>query len=138
MRSLIAPVVPAVLRHLEAYAEIAGEDARDAAALVARRLVVLLAAVVCFFVALLMLCAWLLVLAWDGPWRGWVAGGLALAFAGVAAGLAAPLLRRGGRPRDVFFTRIRAELGRDRDLIERAMDGKGRERAANGGKHAAD
>ena len=43
-RSLIAPLVPVILRHLEAYAEVAGEDARDAAAAVARRLLALLLA----------------------------------------------------------------------------------------------
>jgi hypothetical protein len=31
MRPLIAPLVPAILRHLQAYAEVAGEDVRDAA-----------------------------------------------------------------------------------------------------------
>ena len=51
-----------------------------------------------------MLCVWLLALAWDGPWRTWVAAGLALGFALVAAALAIPVLRpRKAAP--VFFAR---------------------------------
>jgi uncharacterized membrane protein YqjE len=129
MRSLFATLVPALLRHLEAYAEIAGEDAREASTLLARKLAAVLVAAAAAFVALLMVCMWLLALAWDGPWRNWVAGGLALGFALAAAALALPVLRpRGGPPE--FFARTRTELGRDRDLLERAFDG--RRPAANG------
>ena len=130
MRSLIGHLVPAVLRHLEAYAEVAGEDARDAAATIARRLLALLAAAACGFVAILMLCAVVLALAWDRPWRVWAAAGLALGFAAI------PALRRGETLRTLFFPRIRSELSRDRELLERAFDG--RERAVNGGEHATD
>ena len=123
MRSLLAPLVPAVLRHLDAYAEIAGADARDAAASVARRLLALLLAAAASFIALLMFCAWLLALTWDGPWRSWTAAGLALAFAAVAAGLAIPVLRRRAPSEAGFFPRVRQEWGRDRELIDRAMNG---------------
>ena len=125
------------MRHLEGWAEVAGEDVRDAASRVARRLGMLLVAVAAAFVSFLMLCAWLLVLAWDGPWRAWVAGGLAFVFALLAAGLAWPALRGGSRPEDVFFTRIRAEFGRDRELFEHSFNGKGKAAAGNGGDHAA-
>jgi membrane protein implicated in regulation of membrane protease activity len=137
LRSLIAPWVPAVVRHLEGWAEVAGEDLRDAAAHVGRRLVALLVAGAAAFVSFLMLCAWLLILAWDGPWRAWVAGGLALAFAALAAALAWPAFRRRTQPQDVFFTRIRTELGRDRELFERSLDGDGRAAAGRGEDHAA-
>ena len=80
--------MPAVLRHLEAYTEVAGEDAREAANAIARRLLALLLAGAAAFVAILMGCAWLLALAWDGPWRTWTAAGLALGFAAIAVGLA--------------------------------------------------
>ena len=130
MRSLIATLVPALLRHLEAYAEIAAEDAREAAVIVARKLAVVLAAAAAAFVALLMFCAWLLALAWDGPWRNWVAAGLAVGFALLAIGLAMPVLRRGAAP-SAFFMRTRLEFGRDRDLMQRTFAGqKGR---PNGG-----
>jgi len=129
MSSLLAPLVPAVLRHLEAYAEIAGADARDAAAVVARRLLALLLAAAASFIALLMLCVWLLALTWDGPWRTWTAAGLALVFAAGAAALAIPVLRRRAKRDEEFFPRLRQELGRDRELFDRAL---------NGGDHAAD
>ncbi|MGH8204056.1 MAG: phage holin family protein, partial [Burkholderiales bacterium] len=119
-----------------AYAEVAGEDARDAAATIARRMLALLAAAACGFVALLMLCTVVLALAWDGPWRVWVAAGLALGFAAAAAALAIPALKRGATRHALFFPRIRSELSRDRELLERAFDG--RERAVNGGEHATD
>jgi len=114
---------------LDAYAEIAGADARDAAASVARRLLALLLAAAASFIALLMFCAWLLALTWDGPWRTWTAAGLALAFALAAAGLAIPVLRRRTQAGTNFFPRLRSEWHRDRELIDRAL---------NGGDHAAE
>jgi hypothetical protein len=131
MRSLFATLVPAILRHLEAYAEIAAEDAREAAVILARKLASVLAAAVAAFVALLLLCTWLLALAWDGPWRNWVAAGLALGFALLAVGLALPVLRRGAAP-PAFFVRTRLEFGRDRDLMERTF--AGRQGRPNGGE----
>lgn len=128
MQALIGRFVPVILRHLEAYAEVAAEDARDAAGHVARRLLALLVAAACAFVALLMFCAWLLLLAWDTPWRPWTAAGLALLFAAGAAALAWPALRRGPGRDAVFFPRIRDELSRDRELVARAFDGAGKAR----------
>ncbi|MBM4220257.1 MAG: hypothetical protein FJ171_11695 [Gammaproteobacteria bacterium] len=121
MRTLIASLVPAVLRHLEAYAEVAGEDVRDAATLLARKLAAILIAVAAAFVALIMLCLWLVALAWDGPWRNWVAGGLALGIALAAVVLALPVLRPKHGPPE-FFSRTRTEFGRDRAMLERAFD----------------
>jgi membrane protein implicated in regulation of membrane protease activity len=138
MRMPIARLVPAVLRHLEAYADVAGEDARDAAGVIARHLLALLIAAAAGFIALLMFCAWILVLAWDTPWRAWVAAGLALGFAILAAALAVPALRHGGKPHEVFFPRMRDALARDRELLDRAFDDNGRSHATNGGEeHAA-
>jgi uncharacterized membrane protein YqjE len=133
---LIGRLVPVVLRHLDAYAEVVGEDAREATAFIARRLLRLLIAGACAFVALLMLCAWLVILAWDTPWRAWTAAGLVLLFGGVAAALAWPALR-GQAGRDaLFFNRTRHELSRDRELLARAFDGDGRGR--NGVERHAD
>jgi membrane protein implicated in regulation of membrane protease activity len=136
MTPQLTRLVPTLMRHLEAYAEVAGEDARHAASIVARRLLALLVAAATAFISLLMICAWLLALAWDGPWRAWVAGGLALAFAAVAAILLWPIVRRGPGPQEAFFPRIRSELGRDRALIERAFNGGSRADAVNGDGHA--
>ena len=145
MRMPIAALGPAILRHLQAYADVAGEDLRDAVAFISKRLLSLLVAAAAGVIALLMICAWVLVLAWDTPWRAWVAAGLALGFGIVAFVLAIPALRHGRKPQGVFFSRIRAELDRDRGLLERAFsDDKGREhttsgRATNGSdKHATD
>ncbi len=136
MRTLIASLLPAVLRHLEAYAEVAGEDVREAATLLARKLAAILAAAATAFVALLMLCLWLVALAWDGPWRNWVAGGLAIGFALVAVALALPVLRpKQGPP--AFFARTRTELGRDRELFERAFDGRNPPSNGEDNDHAA-
>ena len=138
MRTRIASLVPALLSHLEAYAEVAGEDAREAATLVARKLAAILVAAVAAFLALVMLCVWLIALAWDTAWRNWVAGGLVAVFVVLAAVLAWPVLRSKHGP-TAFFARTRTELGRDRELIERAFDH--RRQAADGGdderEHAA-
>lgn len=123
MRSLFATLLPAVLRHLDAYAELAAEDTREAAVIVARKLAAVLLAAVAAFVSLLMLCTWLLALAWDGPWRNWVAAGLAIGFALVALALALPVLRPGSA-HPAFFARTRLEFGRDRDLLERTFEGQ--------------
>lgn len=128
MDAQIGRLLPVILRHLDAYAEVVSEDAREATAFVARRLVRLLIAGVCAFVALLMICAWLVILAWDTPWRSWTAAGLVLLFGGVAVGLAWPALRgRAGRDA-LFFHRIRSELSRDRELMARAFNGDGKGR----------
>ncbi|HKX99664.1 MAG TPA: phage holin family protein [Steroidobacteraceae bacterium] len=136
MRSLIGRLVPALFRHLEAYAEVAGEDAREATSFVARRLLALLVAGACAFVALLMACTWILVLAWDTPWRAWTAAGLALLFAAAAAALAWPSFRRHTGQAALFFPRVRSELSRDRELIERAFDG--RDQGRENGEQRAD
>jgi uncharacterized membrane protein YqjE len=126
LRSLIASRLSALLRHLEAWVEVAGEDVRDAASHVARRLIAILVAAACAIVSFLMLCAFVVILAWDTPWRAWVAGGLALAFAVIAAALGWFACRGGPKPRDVFFARIRAELRRDREMLERSSNARDR------------
>ena len=136
MRSLIGRLVPAIFRHLEGYAEVAGEDAREATSFVARRLLALLVAGACAFVSLLMACAWVLVLVWDTPWRAWTAAGLALGFAAGAAALAWPAFRGHSGQSALFFPRIRSELSRDRELIERAFDG--RDQGRENGEQRAD
>lgn len=135
LSALIAPLVPPVLRHLEAWTEVVGEDVRDAAGEVARRLAALLAAAACAFVAVLMACAYFLILAWDTAWRLWVAGGFALGFAVLAVAFGWRVLRRRGRPEDVFFGRIRVEFGRDRELLERALHRRAHAQAEDG-EHA--
>jgi uncharacterized membrane protein YqjE len=144
VRALIGRLVPTILQHLDAYADVAVEDAREATAWVARRLLALLVAGACAFVSLIMLCAWILVLAWETPWRAWVAGGLALVFAAAAVALAWPALKRRPAANALFFPRVRGEFRRDRELMERAFnngrDGNGRDgrgKAGNGDESRA-
>ncbi|MGH8250859.1 MAG: hypothetical protein ACREVI_09225 [Steroidobacteraceae bacterium] len=127
MRSLLLPLLPALMRHLSAYAEVASADARDAGVLLARRIMALVLAAVAAVIALVMLCVWILALTWDGPWRAWTAAGLAIVFASAAAGVAIPLLRRGSTPAPDFFHRVRGEWQRDRELIERALKANSRD-----------
>jgi hypothetical protein len=47
-----------------------------------------------------------------------------------------PVVRRGFGPQEAFFPRIRSELGRDRELLERAFDGSSRAESGNGDGHA--
>ena len=111
----------------------AGEDAREATAFVARRLIMLLVAGACAFVALLMLCAWLLMLAWDRPWRAGLPGAsrsCSAAWRPLSPGRRCAAGQAGMR---YSFTRIRGELSRDRELIERAFDGDGQ--GGNGVEH---
>jgi uncharacterized membrane protein YqjE len=135
VRSLIGRLLPALLQHLDAYAEVAGEDVREVTAWVARRLLALLVAGACAFISLIMFCAWILVLAWDTPWRAWAAGGLALTFAAGAFALAWPALKRRPARDAVFFPRVRGEFRRDRELMERAFNGRGK--AGNGDESRA-
>jgi len=149
VRSLLLSLVPVIMRHLSAYAEIAGADARDAGVLLARRVLVLLLAAGTIVIALVMICVWIMALTWDGPWRAWAAAGLAIVFAAGAAGITIPLLRRRPAPSRALFPRVREEWSRDRDLINRAMrtmspeasatDGRGATNggAAEGGRHVA-
>ena len=121
MNGLLSRVAPAVLRHLDAYREVVGADARDAAAMMAGRMLAILLAAAAAMISALMVCAWILALAWDGPWRAWTAAGLALAFAVASVGIAWPLLRRRPEKPSTLFSRVRRELNRDRDLLERVL-----------------
>ena len=121
MNGLLSRVAPAVLRHLDGYREVVGADARDAAAMMAGRMLAILLAAAAAMISALMVCAWILALAWDGPWRAWTAAGLALAFAVASVGIAWPLLRRRPEKPSTLFSRVRRELNRDRDLLERVL-----------------
>lgn len=121
MIASLSRLVPALLRHLDAYGDIAGEDAKDAASSLGA---CLLAATIAAGLALLsaiMLCASLMVLTWDQPWRVWVPVGLAALFALAAIGCLIPYRRR--RPgKSTFFPRVRREWRHDRALMERAVN----------------
>jgi uncharacterized membrane protein YqjE len=131
MNGSLSQLASTVLRHLDGYREIVGADAREAAAALAGRMLAILLAAAAALISALMACVWVLALAWDGPWRTWTAAGLALAFAITAVGIAWPLLRRrSGKPLPLFC-RVRRELNRDRDLLQRVLtNGSGDSHAA--------
>lgn len=120
MIASLSRLVPALLRHLDAYGDIAEEDAKDAASSLGAYLLAALSAACLALLCVLMLCAWLMVLTWDQPWRVWVPVGLAALFALAAIGCLVPYRRR--RPgKSTFFPRVRREWRRDRELVERAI-----------------
>jgi uncharacterized membrane protein YqjE len=120
MVASLSRLVPALLRHLDAYSDIAEEDAKDAASSLGACLLAATIAAGLALLAALMLCVWILTLTWDEPWRAWVPAGLAAVFAVGAIISARPLRRlRAGKP--TFFVRVRSELHKDRILVDRAL-----------------
>jgi uncharacterized membrane protein YqjE len=118
--SSLSRLLPLLLRHLDAYGAVAGEDAKDAVALLTQRLVRVVIAAGFALLAAIMACAFILMLAWDQPWREWVPAVLALVFALAALGIASPALR-GGNGKERLFPRVRREWRRDRELMERTV-----------------
>lgn len=120
MVASLSRLVPALLRHLDAYGEIAEEDAKDAAASLGAYVLAAIAAAGLALLSVIMLCVWLVMLTGDQPWRAWVPAGLAAAFALGAFGSLIPYRRR--RPgKSTFFPRVRREWQRDRALVARAI-----------------
>jgi protein-S-isoprenylcysteine O-methyltransferase Ste14 len=78
-------LVPLVLRHLDAYTEIAEKDAQDALSAMARRAALAMIAFAAAFVSVLMACIGIIAVSWEGPHRVLVPVALAIAFAAVAA-----------------------------------------------------
>jgi hypothetical protein len=124
-------LVPLVLRHLDAYIEIAERDAQDALSALARRAVLAMTAFAAALVSVLMACIGIIAVSWEGPHRVLVPVALAAAFAAVAAWIwfAARRHRAGN---STLLGGVRAEVVKDRALIERALTlvDQPRERAA--------
>jgi len=120
MLASLSRLAPVLLRHIDAYGEVAAEDAKDAASSLSASLHLGAAAFGAALVATLMLCVWIVMLTWDQPWRGWVPFGLAALFALGAYGCLRAMRRR--QPgAATLFARLRGEWRRDRDLMERAL-----------------
>jgi uncharacterized membrane protein YqjE len=120
LASSLSRLIPLLLRHLDAYGAVAGEDAKDAVALLTQRFVRVVIVAGFALLAAIMACAFIMMLAWDQPWREWVPAALALAFALAAIGIASPALRAtNGQER--LFPRVRREWRRDRELMERTV-----------------
>jgi uncharacterized membrane protein YqjE len=124
-------LVPLVLRHLDAYTEIAERDAQDALSALARRAVLAMIAFATALVSVLMACIGIIAVSWEGPHRGLVPVALAAVFAAVAAWTwFAARRHRAGNP--TLLAGVRAEIAKDRALLERALVplDRPRERAA--------
>jgi uncharacterized membrane protein YqjE len=111
---------PLLLRHLDAYGDIAGVDTREAVAHLVARVMAGVIAAGCLLLAAMMICVWLVALTWDKSWGAWVPAGLAAAFLVAALVMLVPLLDR-RRPHEPLFPRVRREWRRDRELMERAV-----------------
>jgi len=120
LASSLSRLIPLLLRHLDAYGAVAGEDAKDVVALLTQRLVRVVIAASLALLAAIMTCAFIIMLAWNQPWREWVPAVLALALALAAFGVASPALRRGNGTKPLF-PRMRREWRRDRELMERTV-----------------
>ncbi len=128
--SSLSRLVPIALRHLDAYTEIAEKDMQDALSALARRATLAMIAFGASLISVLMVCIGIIAVTWDGPYRALVPVALAAVFAaGAAWSRSAAHRRRAGKP--TLFAGVRAEIAKDRELIEHsiALD-SARERAA--------
>ena len=113
-------LVPLVLRHLDAYTEIAERDAQDALSALARRTVLAMTAFAAALVSVLMACIGIIAVSWEGPHRVLVPVALAAVFAAVAAWTwFAARRHRAGNP--TLLAGVRGEIAKDRALLERAL-----------------
>ena len=116
----LSRLVPFVLRHLDAYIEIAEKDAQDALSALARRAVLAMIAFAAALVSVLMACIGIIAVTWDGPHRVLVPVALAAVFAAVAAWIwIAARRHRMGKP--TLLSGVKAEMVKDRALLERAL-----------------
>lgn len=117
---------PVLLRHLSAYAELAGQDlAASKIDFVARARSALILAVSAVF-ALVMLCVCVIAATWDTPYRLPAVASLAGLFVLIAA-VAAIRLARSPAPR--AFAGVRREWKQDRALVEQLVTNSAEEDA---------
>jgi uncharacterized membrane protein YqjE len=115
--------MPALLRHLEAYAELAGEDLARARRESAENFVALAVIAGGLFFSGLMGCAAVVALTWDTPRRLAAILGMGFFFLVVAA--AAMVYRaRAARERPPFLASVREAWREDRVVLERILSDK--------------
>jgi uncharacterized membrane protein YqjE len=111
---------PALLRHIAAYAELAGQDlARTHREVSAELLASAMVAISVFFAAL-MGCVAVVAASWDTPYRvaaiAWMGGGFL-----VLAVLSALYRSKVVRERSPFLSSVRREWQEDRVILERIL-----------------
>ncbi len=111
-------VGPVLLRHLSAYAELAGQDLVASRKDLVTRLRSTVIFSVCGVFALLMGCIWVIAATWDTPHRMLAIGMMTTLFAVLAlvAGLLA--IRTSRQP---AFASVRREWREDRLILERVL-----------------
>jgi uncharacterized membrane protein YqjE len=111
---------PALLRHLAAYAELAGYDLQRTQREISANIAVSIVAAVSVFFALLMGCATVVAITWDTPQRvpaiEWMGGGF-LVVAIVALIYRANVLR----DQAPFLASVRQAWQEDRVILERIL-----------------
>jgi uncharacterized membrane protein YqjE len=111
---------PALLRHMAAYAELAGLDLERTQRDISARLLASAIVGVCVFFIVLMACLIVVALTWDTPHRVaaivWMGAGFILV-AIIAASYRSKLLK--GQPR--FLDAVRREWEEDRVILERIL-----------------
>lgn len=115
--------VPALLHHLEAYLELAGQDLARARRESAENFVAVAVIAAGLFFSALMGCAAVVALTWDTPHRLAAILGMGVFFLGLAA--AAMIYRsRAARERPPFLASVREEWQEDRVILERILADK--------------
>ena len=109
---------PVLLRHLSAYAELAGQDLAASKAEFAARARSVVILVVSGILALVMLCACVIAATWDTEYRLAGVASLAGLFVMIACAAAMHLARAPARRR---FAAVRREWKQDRALIEQLI-----------------
>ncbi|HLN48372.1 MAG TPA: phage holin family protein [Steroidobacteraceae bacterium] len=116
---------PALLRHLEAYVELAGQDLARARRELAENFLALAVVAASLFFTALMGCAAVVALTWDTPHRLAAILGMGLFFLGIAA--AAMIYRsRSARENPPFPASVREAWREDRAILERILSDKDR------------
>ncbi len=111
---------PALLRHLSAYADLAGYDIARMERELAARIVAFVVVAVCLFFAVVMGCAAVLAVTWDTPHRlaaiGWLGGGFLVV--ALIAIIYRSNLKRNHAP---FLASVRGQWQEDEVILERIL-----------------
>ena len=111
---------PAILRHLVAYAELAGQDLERTQRDIGARLVASVIVGLCVFFVILTACLAVVALTWDTPYRfsaiAWM-GGVFLVVAVIAALYRSRIIGA----QSPFLGTVRHEWAQDRVILERIL-----------------
>ncbi len=117
---LLPKAAPALLRHLSAYADLAGYDIARMERELAARIAAFVVVAVCVFFAVVMGCAAVLALTWDTPHRlaaiVWLGGGFLVV--ALIAIIYQSNLRRSHAP---FLESVRGQWQEDKVILERIL-----------------